>query len=163
MEFFGIIFLIVYLGAILVLFIFVVMMLDIKVAAVKQDSFGGFLFKSLIIWLSIPFFAWILMNDYSIIGVFDKISIDTYNSWTPFYNHFNFFELINPSTKVAVLGRFLYQHHLFVFLIVGILLYIAMVGAIVLTLDKKVVEHQKLQNASVQTMRKNVIRYFKSI
>jgi NADH-quinone oxidoreductase subunit J len=49
MEFFGLIFLMIYLGAILVLFLFVVMMLDIKVAVVEHDDLGGFFYKSFFI------------------------------------------------------------------------------------------------------------------
>ena len=46
-EFLGLIFLMIYLGAILVLFLFVVMMLDIKTAAAANDDPNTYIFKGL--------------------------------------------------------------------------------------------------------------------
>lgn len=166
MEFFGLIFLMIYLGAILVLFLFVVMMLDIKVAVVEHDDLGGFFYKSFFIWFLIPVFFWAVMGDYSLFDIFSNFYSSQKNLsdfiWTPFFVKANFFEIVSTSTTLEVLGRYLFQQHLFVFLIAGILLYVAMVGAIVATMEKSRLEHQKLQNASVQTMRKNVIRFFRS-
>jgi NADH-quinone oxidoreductase subunit J len=46
-EFLGLIFLMIYLGAILVLFLFVVMMLDIKTSSVQNDDLKSFVFKGI--------------------------------------------------------------------------------------------------------------------
>ena len=56
-EFLGLIFLMIYLGAILVLFLFVVMMLDIKTTAVQNDDLNQFIFKGLGLFFFIPVFV----------------------------------------------------------------------------------------------------------
>jgi NADH:ubiquinone oxidoreductase subunit 6 (subunit J) len=47
----------IYLGAILVLFLFVVMMLDIKTTAVQNDDLNQFIFKGLGLFFFIPVFV----------------------------------------------------------------------------------------------------------
>jgi len=161
-EFFGLIFFMVYIGAIVVLFLFVVMMLDIKVSSVFKNVNSIFSYKNLIIFfIAIEFFFFILedvqITDYLF---FIQKNLSNNITFTFFTEYYDFFAILQKSSHLEVLGRFIYKHYLFAFLLSSILLYIAMVGAIVLTLDHSNYKKTKMQNASVQTMKRNIIRYF---
>ena len=161
-EFFGLIFFMVYIGAIVVLFLFVVMMLDIKVSSVFKNVNSIFSYKNLIIFfIAIEFFFFILedvqITDYLF---FIQKNLSNNITFTFFTEYYDFFAILQKSSHLEILGRFIYKHYLFAFLLSSILLYIAMVGAIVLTLDHSSYKKTKMQNASVQTMKRNIIRYF---
>ncbi len=117
-EFISLIFIIVYVGAIAVLFLFIVMMLDIKLnqtrMLVQYLPFGiifGILF--------------LIEIYFSLETVFLQINFkNTTGTW---YN------LIDKLSNTELLGQILYQEFISCFLLCGILLLIAMLGAIVLT------------------------------
>jgi len=132
LEFIPLTFIIVYVGAIAILFLFVVMMLDIKVTSKSNDFFkyipvGG------------------LVGSLFIFGVFNTLS----NSFvTPknsdFVNSFvSWVSTIDKVTNLEALGQLLYTYYFIYFLIAGMILLVAMVGAIVLTLQfNKTVKNQ---------------------
>tara|TARA_B100001093_G_scaffold174999_1_gene167764 strand:+ start:43 stop:534 length:492 start_codon:yes stop_codon:yes gene_type:complete len=124
-EFLGMIMLIVYVGAVAVLFLFVVMMLN--VAQQKNQWFlssqsSGHIPIGLII-SAIIFFELII-----VIGGW---------KYKP-----NLFEKINSQTQESIsnthsLGQILYTDYIHVFQISGMILLVAMIGAIVLTFRKR--------------------------
>lgn len=118
-EFIAMILVIVYVGAVAVLFLFVVMMLDINFADLRKGAMqyvpvgiitGGILLFELIS----VFIAW----------SFAKASPDNLASPTP-----------EPSeiTNTEALGQILYTDYVFAFQMSGLILLVAMIGAIVLT------------------------------
>ncbi len=120
-EFIALIFIIIYVGAIAVLFLFIVMMLDIKINRSKNNVMQyvpfGILFASLFI---LEFY----------------LSIDKLILNVPFKNNnISWYLLIDNLTNIELLGQVLYQEYVICFLLCGILLLIAMLGAIVLTLN----------------------------
>ncbi len=122
-EFIALIFIIIYVGAIAVLFLFIVMMLDIKINRTKSNVMQyvpfGILFASLFI---LEFY----------------LSIDKLILNVPFKNNnVSWYLLIDNLTNIELLGQVLYQEYIICFLLCGILLLIAMLGAIVLTLNFK--------------------------
>lgn len=106
---------IVYVGAVAVLFLFVVMMLNVNVSQLRQ----GFL-KS----LPLGIFLGVL--------TFIQISIALLSSRDSFAPAMQ--ESSNVENTVAI-GRILYTEYLFVFQGCGVILLVAMVGAILLTLS----------------------------
>ena len=122
-EFLALIFIIVYVGAIAILFLFVVMMLNVKI-----NSFISFIKLPFLLFLSFSLFLTIF---YSLNGVFFyEQSIILFK--LP-YQIFNF--LIDNLTNADVLGQILFNNFLSCFLIAGLILLVAMVGAISLTLN----------------------------
>ena len=124
-EFLGMIMLIVYVGAVAVLFLFVVMMLN--VAEQKQSWFRG-LKKSTHIPVGLIVSIIILLEVLVVIGGWkykanfistDSIIIDT-----------NF-------SNTHQLGSVLYTDYIYLFQIAGIILLLSMIGAIVLTYRKR--------------------------
>ena len=124
-EFLGMIMLIVYVGAVAVLFLFVVMMLNVAQQKnqwfVSKESSGhipvGLIISALI------FFELII-----VIGGW-KYKPELLNS--------NFQQSINEITNTHSLGQVLYTDYIHVFQISGMILLVAMIGAIVLTFRQR--------------------------
>lgn len=132
-EFIAMTLIIVYVGAVAVLFLFVIMMLNIDIAEVRQ----GFL-KYLPLGLGLGFLIFI--------QIYYSLSISQES--LP--------ELIRPSvnedtTNTEALGRLIYTKYFLIFQGAGIVLLIAMIGAIVLTLTHS--HNVKRQNIHKQVSR----------
>jgi NADH-quinone oxidoreductase subunit J len=122
-EFLAMILIIVYVGAVLVLFLFVVMMLDVDFAALRQGFWqyfpiGAFVGIVLASELVLVLGAWAIGAD-----VAQAIA-----SPTPPIAH-----MLNTEA----LGHVLYTRYVYFFEAAGVVLLVAMIGAIVLTLHHK--------------------------
>jgi NADH-ubiquinone oxidoreductase chain 6 len=142
LDFFAMIFLVVYVGAIAVLFLFVVMMLNIKVEEIHENALrylpvGGII--GLIFLLEI--FNVVEARSVPILPL----------PW--FYNnlvYISYAAKIQSWTNIEALGNLLYTNYFFWFLVSSLILLVAMIGAIVLTMHKtKQVKRQDVfqQNA----------------
>ena len=132
-ELFAFLFLVIYVGAIAVLFLFVVMMLDIKVITSRRDNLKYFPFGILIglILLSHILIAINLQYDFSFL-----ISI-TSNNYQDWYNK------IDSIIEIEALGQVLYTRYVLQFLIAGLILTLSVIGAVVLTVN---FSGKKMQN-----------------
>ena len=124
-EFLGMIMLIVYVGAVAVLFLFVVMMLNVQEQSSKKISRKG------------------LINNVSVGGVVGLIILlelfVVVGGWK-YKNTFIQTSSINTEiniTNTHALGRVLYTDYIHLFQISGLILLVAMIGAITLTFSKK--------------------------
>jgi len=138
-EFLGMIMLIVYVGAVAVLFLFIVMMLNISEQITKKTKREGFinnipagLIVGIIIFLELIVVVggWKNKND------FVNLSNSTLNL---------------EATNTHAIGNVLYTDYIHLFQISGIILLIAMIGAIYLTFNKK--ENVKRQSYFDQIQR----------
>lgn len=142
-EFLAMLLIIVYVGAVAVLFLFVVMMLDINFVELRQ----GFL-------AYLPFGA--------LIGLILLIELITLGSaWA--YGDL-MIQNIPAGTVVSdnvdntrALGRLIYDDYFFIFQASGLVLLVAMIGAIVLTLRTR--EGVKKQDVTQQVARKSSDAY----
>ena len=136
-EFLAMILIVVYVGAVAVLFLFVVMMLDVDFAELRQGflqylPLGALLFCIFLLELGGVLFSWAVAPDVA----------HALASPTP------------PLTSVsntAALGQVLYTRYVYFFQASGLVLLVAMVGAIVLTLRHK--PKVKRQNIAEQVAR----------
>jgi NADH-quinone oxidoreductase subunit J len=119
-EFLAMILVIVYVGAVAVLFLFVVMMLDVDFAELKRGTLqyipislliGGILMVELVFFVAAQ---WHLAGAHALANT-------------------------NPAhlTNTEALGRILYTDYIYYFQIAGLILLVAMIGAIVLTLRQR--------------------------
>jgi NADH-quinone oxidoreductase subunit J len=132
-EFLAMILVVVYVGAVAVLFLFVVMLLDVDFAELRQ----GFV-RYLPIGALIALF---------VAGELGYVALDWSASPQPAAAASPIGELSNT----AALGRVLYTHYFYFFQAAGMILLTAMVGAIVLTLRHK--PGVKRQNIAAQVAR----------
>jgi len=158
-EFIGIIFLIVYVGAIAILFLFVVMMLNLKNVKLNENYLR---YLPIVALFSVIFFLQI----FSILqGPFLYIDNETLKFLVDFLNTttstFNFWSnKIEFVTNIEQLGFLLYTHYFFLFLVSGMVLLVAMIGAIVLTLHQSaVVKRQKLYEQIDRNFMKSIKFY----
>ena len=132
-EFLAMILVVVYVGAVAVLFLFVVMMLDINFVKLREGflqylPFGALLGIVLIIELGILF----LTKSFS------------ENSLSKFVES----PVMNEVENTKLIGQVLYTNYFYLFQISGLILLVAMVGSITLTLRER--GQVKRQNISQQ-------------
>jgi NADH-quinone oxidoreductase subunit J len=120
-EFLGLVFIIIYVGAIAILFLFVVMMLNVKVYSSNTAFYLPFLSLGGLILMLQTFL------------VLEKVFSNS-TFWTTNLPY-NFNNYLDNLTSIDVLGQSLYNYYLVCFLLAGLILLVAMVGAIVLTLN----------------------------
>ena len=142
-EFIPFIFIVVYVGAIAVLFLFVVMMLDIKITTVNKDLLKYFPIGSLI---GLFFLIEILHTLYKDIPALPSNFLDSYKL-------INWINNIDGITNMESLGQILYTGFFTYFLIVGLILLVAMFGAISLTLTFN-------KKAKIQSIYRQISRNF---
>jgi NADH-quinone oxidoreductase subunit J len=136
-EFLAMILVVVYVGAVAVLFLFVVMMLDINFVQLREGflrylPIGTLVGLVLFAELVLVFGTWIMAPDVA----------TTITAPVP---------PIARATNTAALGALLYTRYVYVFQAAGVILLIAMIGAIVLTL--RVRQDVRRQRVGVQQAR----------
>jgi len=136
-EFLAMILIVVYVGAVAVLFLFVIMMLDVDFTELRRGflqylPLGALLFLIFVLELGGVVFTWAFAPDIS----------RSFASPIP--------PLANAS-NTAALGQVLYTRYVYFFQASGLVLLVAMVGAIVLTLRHK--PNVKRQNIAEQIAR----------
>ena len=141
-EFLGMIMLIVYVGAVAVLFLFVVMMLN--VAQQKDEWFKGKIFTS-----HIPFGSLI-----SIIIFLELIIVIGGWKYKPNLIETSSIQIDKNFTNTHALGNIIYTDYIHLFQLAGLILLVAMIGAIVLTYRKR--EGIKRQSYIRQVSREKV-------
>ena len=120
-EFLGLIFIIIYVGAIAILFLFVIMMLNVKI-----NSYISLIKLPLILVFSFIFLTQIFFYLNEVFIFNNSISFTEY----PLFSF-----LIDNLDNADLLGQVLYNNFLVCFLIAGLILLVAMIGAISLTLN----------------------------
>ena len=134
-EFLALIIVIVYVGAVAVLFLFVIMMLDFNPDTIKQETkkylpvglFIGFvLFLEIILMMYSPE---LFSNEFKIIGRVVETNL----------------------TNTEILGNLIYTDYFLQFQMAGFILLVAMIGAIVLTLRHR--DYVRRQNINDQVSR----------
>lgn len=132
-EFLAMILVVVYVGAVAVLFLFVVMMLDINFAELRQGflqylPIGGLIGLILLVELVFVFGAWVVSPgaegaSRAVMPATDQVS------------------------NTEALGRLIYTDYAYLFQASGLILLVAMIGAIVLTLrQREGVRRQKISD-----------------
>ena len=124
-EFLGIIMLIVYVGAVAVLFLFVVMMLNVKEQITKRSRRKGFINNvsvGLVVGTIIFLELLVVVGGWKYKGTYVSLSATNLN-----------LDLSNTHA----LGNILYTDYIHLFQISGMILLIAMIGAITLTFSKR--------------------------
>jgi NADH:ubiquinone oxidoreductase subunit 6 (subunit J) len=151
-DFLAMIFLIVYIGAIAVLFLFVVYMLNIKILELQELNskyIFGLFFGFLFLLLSFKFYSLMLftnddINTYSNIWVSEFKSYDYELNWLSY-------SLFFKGDNLFLISLILYNHYYIILMVLGLILLVAMIGSIILTSQKTV--NIKEQNLYMQIKR----------
>ena len=142
-EFLAMILVVVYVGAVAVLFLFVVMMLDINFAELREGflqylPIGALIGLILVAELILVFGSWVASPEAAQVLAAPAVSPD-------------------QMTNTHALGRLIYTDYIYLFQASGMVLLIAMIGAIVLTLRHRPdVKRQKI-GVQVDRRREDVV------
>ena len=137
-EFLAMILVIVYVGAVAVLFLFVVMMLDIDFAELRGGfqrylPVGAAVGVVLLVELAFALGGW---------------------QFAPEAAGLRFAPMPTDVSNTEALGRLIYTDYVFLFQVAGLILLVAMIGAIVLTLrERKTSRHQIIRVQTERTVR----------
>ena len=126
LDFLPLIMIIIYVGAIAILFLFVIMMLDV----VEINNISNNNISIILILLTIFTVSQIIL--------FCKFKMDN----TKFLENWTFENL----DQIQLIGSLIYTNLFFILILISILLLIAMVGVIILTLESTLSKHQDLIN-----------------
>jgi NADH-quinone oxidoreductase subunit J len=136
-EFLAMILVIVYVGAVAVLFLFVVMMLDVDFAELRQ-GFLQYLPISALIGVIFLLELVLVVGAYGIDPALVRINPTTVEPVTV--------------TNTELIGRVLYTRYFYFFQAAGLILLVAMIGAIVLTLRERLgVKRQDISRQNART------------
>jgi len=121
-EFLALSFVLIYVGAIAILFLFIVIMLDIKIrnASIHLVGINAFIF--------LIFFSVLL--EFMVTFDFNYTLMSHTN-----YNWVHWFFAINYLSNAQMLGQILYTYYYLFFLIAGFILFVALIGSLMLTVN----------------------------
>ncbi|MCD2164386.1 NADH-quinone oxidoreductase subunit J [Comamonas koreensis] len=136
-EFLAIVLVMVYLGAVMVLFLFVVMMLDIRIDQLRKSFWKNFPLAAVIFAIVAFEMGVVLIGGFSAIDAPKAIPavVDAAGNVVPYSN-------------VKALGTMLYTEYLFPVQVAAVILLVAMIAAIALTLRQR--KDSKAIDASLQ-------------
>ena len=142
-EFLAMILIIVYVGAVAVLFLFVVMMLDFKLSIDKS---------SILQYMPIGIFVGLVfISELIIVLINTKLDLSNIQILA------NPIEKYKDLTNTEALGSILYTDYILYFQLSGVILLVAMIGSIVLTLrDRDGVKRQSIQNQLDRTPKSTI-------
>jgi len=128
-DFLAMLFLMVYVGAVAVLFLFVLMMLNIRYPESGKELIHlfpmGIVFGVLFLF---AIFTTFILNSSLSTSAFDSVNTVSYVNWI---NH------VDNITNIEVIGQLMYTYYFTFFIMCGVGLLIAMLGAIILTAQPK--------------------------
>lgn len=146
-EFFALFFLIIYLGAIAILFLFVVMMLNIKYQELQTSR--------LYFPIGIVIGSVFLFETQS---VFSVVLTEKSNLMNKSHNlHLNWYMSLDTLNDIALVGEVFYAQYLIQILIAGLVLYTAVIGVAFLTVSLSFNKVLKEQRIFKQVSRKNIL------
>lgn len=123
-EFLALLFIVIYVGAIAVLFLFAIMMLEFKLYNLAKNITKyvpvGLIFGLI---LFIPLFK----------QISNQFSTNLYSEDFMYNKHISWIDLIDSVTDVEVYGQVLYSYFILQFLLSGLILLVVLVGVVYLT------------------------------
>lgn len=137
-DFIAMLFLVLYVGAIVVLFLFVVMMLNVRILELNERVIS---YVPIALVIVLIFFLLILsiinanflnVNDNNFVSIL--FSDGKTNALATEVEYSSFLNL-NSYANLSLLGSMLYSDYVYLFLLAGMALLVAMLGSIVLTLN----------------------------
>jgi NADH-quinone oxidoreductase subunit J len=145
-EFLSLMFILIYVGAIAILFLFVVMMLDLKTLNSKKDSLKYLPFGLVIGTVFLTEILLVIKETFKSNPYQDELLYNYYVNW---------YDKIDTFTEIQTLGQILYTQYVLQFLVAGNVLLLATVAAVVLTLGTSTENREKTQVIFKQLSRNN--------
>ena len=137
-EFLAVLFLIVYVGAIAVLFLFVVMMLNVRITGLKESVLRYVPIGGLVLIIFFLEIVSVINGDLVPFFSFSNLSLESQAVLLPLDLHLVLWSNnISPTTNIEAIGELLYTYYFYAFIVASLILLVAMIGAILLTMRKQ--------------------------
>lgn len=159
LEYFALLFLIVYVGAIVVLFLFIVMMLEIRTFSVAQHFNDLFYYRSwillffvlevlfFIIQIGVDISPFILqVNEQHALTCLKEINLNV-----------DYSMLLQKTEHLRGIGGVLFTENKLAIILAAMLLLLSMIGSIVMTLGSASFTNLRIQEANVQSLREGAL------
>nr|YP_010470386.1 NADH dehydrogenase subunit 6 [Symbiochloris sp. SG-2018]UVF37874.1 NADH dehydrogenase subunit 6 [Symbiochloris sp. SG-2018] len=147
LDFFSFIFLIIYVGAITTLFLFVVMMLNIKFTEINEKKLRYLPIGGLLGLMSFAEIFLMLNKELVLFNINDTNLV--YLNWK---------STLTYLSNIEAVGSLIYTYYFNAFILASLILLVAMVGAIMLTLEKSsFVKRQNIYDQTTREYSKTVI------
>jgi NADH:ubiquinone oxidoreductase subunit 6 (subunit J) len=133
-NFLALIYLIIYIGAIAILFLFVIMMFNLRELEKQSTELNDYSFISISFW----FYLLLVSKFYSLFldYVWTYIEYDSYfNEYFNFKTHSITYYLTYQYVDTLLFGTLLYTYYCYIFLVAALILLTAMLGSIILALS----------------------------
>lgn len=161
LDYFALLFLIVYVGAIVVLFLFIVMMLELKMVNISERYYDLFNYKNLLLACLLVELLFLEQADApsSLGGFYAAYITNNVTEASAFIEsnlYIDYSRIVNAGDLLTALGLSLFRYEKVGILLAALLLFVSMVGSIVLTMDSKEILTIKGQNANAQALRSPV-------
>lgn len=155
LEYFALLFLIVYVGAIVVLFLFIVMMLDLKMINVSERFRDLFTYRNIVIPFVLIEFLVLFSTDLIDLGVIYNINENDLNilAFCETNQYIDYSKLLVDTDQLRVIGQVFFRDYPVSVILASLLLFVSMVGSIVLTLEPSRQNSLKTQDANYQALR----------
>ena len=151
-EFLSILLVLVYVGAVMVLFLFVVMMLDINVDVLRRD-FGKFVPVAMVVGAIIVLeMALVLWHGYG--GTTTALHDATTQAAAATTDG-------TPMANTRLIGKVIYTDYIFAFEVAGLVLLVAIIAAIGLTVDHRKDSKRQIISNQLKTRREDRVRLVK--
>ncbi len=122
-EFLGLLYITVYVGAILILFLFVILSFDLSYIVAKKQEFA---FNNINIFLLTIWFY------YTLLELQDLFFLDVYTT----INSVNYFYIVDSKLEdMRIFGNFLYNNLYLYTLLISLILLVVMIGVIIINLE----------------------------
>ena len=158
LEYFALLFLIVYIGAIVVLFLFVIMMLELKTFGLAQRFRDIFSFRAwIIVFLAVEILFFFSQEAFDIFPLLAYV--EKYENFLMFREinlGVDYSTLIQKTEHLKGFGGVLFTEYKLAILLAALLLLLSMIGSIVMTLDTQSFTNLRVQDANVQSLRQPV-------
>lgn len=148
-EFIALLTLIIYVGAIAILFLFVIMLLNLRVVEIYSGYFNYLPIAGFITLFFLIILINLIINENNVILLLDTNNI-TYHNWISIYNY---------KTNLNLIGELLFNYFSIYFIIAAFILLVSMIGTIVLTLDNEIKTNNLSLNKKLEMDKKNVFFY----
>jgi NADH-quinone oxidoreductase subunit J len=150
-EFLALLFIVVYVGAIAILFLFAVMMLESKFKNLSKNLFKyipvGFIFGLLFL---VP-----LINSIS-----NQFNNNSYSNGLLLNKFQNWYDLADSVTDIEAYGQVLYSYFVLQLLVAGLILLLVLVGVVYLTNNFNIDKKQKLEQSDFKQLSRNSKFFF---
>jgi len=151
-EFLALLFIVVYVGAIAILFLFAIMMLESKLSDLSKNVMKyapvGFVFGAVLLF---PILSEIL-NNFEKNIYFNSLYLNKFQNW---------YDLVDSITDVEVYGQVLYSYFVLQLLVAGLILLLVLVGVVYLTNHYNITK-QTLDQATFKQLARESKFFFKN-